>query len=218
MGEIEITCQGERLILDPSRAIYWPAQSLLMLADLHIGKVHHFRRSGLAVPGMAGEQNLLRLKALLERYRPQRVVFLGDLFHSTPNGEWGQFHAWMQGYPDLSFELVPGNHEVQPMAQYESLGLKLRGEQSAEGPFLLCHMPREEPNDSYYALSGHVHPGVSMKGKGRQRLTLPCFFFGQRQAILPAFGVFTGLGRIAPRAGDQVYVIGDHQVLPVYGE
>lgn len=56
-----------------------------------------------------------------------------------------------------------------------------------------------------YTLSGHLHPGITLSGKGRQRLRLPCFWFGAQTGILPAFGAFTGLADIQPRQGDQIF-------------
>jgi metallophosphoesterase superfamily enzyme len=66
-----------------------------------------------------------------------------------------------------------------------------------------------------YNFAGHIHPGVSLRGKGRQALTLPCFYFGTNQAYLPAFGKFTGLARITPCKDDRVYVVAEDKVMPV---
>jgi uncharacterized protein len=65
----------------------------------------------------------------------------------------------------------------------------------------------------HYNLAGHIHPGVSLRGKGRQSLTLPCFYFGRHQALLPAFGVFTGLARIKPVKEDKVFVIVEDKIM-----
>ena len=66
-------------------------------------------------------------------------------------------------------------------------------------------------------VAGHLHPCVSIGGRGGDRLRLACFHFGDRVGVLPAFGSFTGMHPIARRAGDRVYVVGDDLVaaLPV---
>ena len=66
-----------------------------------------------------------------------------------------------------------------------------------------------------YNLAGHIHPCVRLRGAGRQRLRLPCFYFGDRQGILPAFGTFTGLGDVEVQNGDRVFVIADDRVVEV---
>ena len=37
-------------ILHCSGAIFWPARSILLISDVHLGKVSHFRRHGVALP------------------------------------------------------------------------------------------------------------------------------------------------------------------------
>ena len=69
--------------------------------------------------------------------------------------------------------------------------------------------------DSYYNLAGHIHPGVRMIGGGRQIITLPCFYFGEKQGLLPAFGIFTGLKRITPEKNDKVFVIAENRIVEV---
>ncbi|HYW51445.1 MAG TPA: hypothetical protein VE861_12615, partial [Gemmatimonadaceae bacterium] len=69
--------------------------------------------------------------------------------------------------------------------------------------------------DSGYVLAGHVHPVVQLRGRGRQKLTLPCFAFGGDGALLPAFGEFTGGGVIDPRDWSDIFVIADDTVLPL---
>ena len=64
---MQITCRGETLTLDKERAIYWPAQELLIISDLHIGKPAHFRKHGIQVPSTIGDQDLT-----LQKSRPYR--------------------------------------------------------------------------------------------------------------------------------------------------
>lgn len=82
------------------------------------------------------------------------------------------------------------------------------------GAFIFSHIPLEEPGEGFN-LAGHIHPGVRLRGMGRQQVTLPCFYFGEGQGLLPAFGAFTGLGLIHPKNTDAVYVITENEVIPV---
>lgn len=205
---------GEVFELFPHKAIYWPKMKSLFIADLHIGKINHFRRSGIALPSKANDRNIEVLLEVLELTKPDRVICLGDLFHSHYNEEWEVFGEVVRHFRRMSFELVLGNHDIMSDLQYERKGILLH-DKLVMGNFVFTHHPLEEMEPGYYNLAGHIHPGVSLRGKGRQTLTLPCFYFGRNQALLPAFGVFTGLARIKPVRNDKVFVIIEDKIMAV---
>jgi metallophosphoesterase superfamily enzyme len=61
-------------------------------------------------------------------------------------------------------------------------------------------------------LCGHLHPCVQLLGRARDRLRLPCFWFGASVGVLPAFGAFTGMHPIRPAPGERVFAIADAEV------
>ncbi|MFZ6014366.1 MAG: ligase-associated DNA damage response endonuclease PdeM [Bacteroidota bacterium] len=211
---MDIEIFDERLCMLPQKAIYWPSQKILLLADLHLGKINHFRRSGIAVPQKANDHNLEILLEVIAISKPQRIVCLGDLFHSHYNPEWEVFGEVIKHYSNISFELVPGNHDIMSQHQYIRKGIILHDALQI-GSFLFTHHPMETVPEHRYNFAGHIHPGVTLRGKGRQSVTLPCFYFGARQGLLPAFGQFTGLARIAPRKDDRIFVIAEHKIVSV---
>lgn len=207
----DIEIRGELLRLLPERAVYWPTQKAILVADLHIGKVGHFRKNGIAVPGKTENNNLWRLANMLLDYKPETVYFLGDLFHSYHNAAWEKFVDFLNGFPKIDWVLVRGNHDILEASNFEDARIEVI-DRLEIGPFFLTH-DREETD--LYNLHGHIHPGVTMKGLGRQRLSLPCFFFGETYGILPSFGDFTGLFKLKPREGDRVFVAVENTVLQV---
>lgn len=209
-----IHIRNEKMELFSQRALYWKAEETLLLADLHLGKVNHFRKAGLPVPVKVNEKNVEVLLEILQLTKPARVIFLGDLFHSHYNEEWEVFGQLLKNFPTVSFELVVGNHDILSDHQYQKLGIIMHQELQL-GPFLLTHHPLENYSGELYNLAGHIHPGARLVGKGRQRLTLPCFHFGKQQGLLPAFGSFTGLARIVPKKEDQVFIIVENKILKV---
>lgn len=210
-----ITLLGEELYLLPERAIYWPAQQALLLADLHLGKSGHFRKHGIAVSPDVLQKDLDRLASLLQRWKPEQVFFLGDLFHSRYNQEWEPFAELLKGFKGKA-TLVKRNHDILKSEQYVAAGLELVGDHLDLGPFRLIHEhPAEPEQGTPYCIAGHVHPGVWLQGGGRQRLKLPCYFFGEQHGLLPAFGNFTGLYCLEPTEKDQVYVLVEDQVVQV---
>lgn len=206
---------GEELMLLPEKAVFWESKRMLMVADLHLGKINHFRKAGIPVPVKANDKNLEVLLNLIQSLRPQRLIFLGDLFHSHYNEEWEIVRTFIKTFPEVSFELVVGNHDILSEIQYERCNLTLHPETLNEFPFVLSHHPLENAQEDMYNLAGHIHPGVQLSGKGKQAITLPCFYFSEWQGILPAFGSFTGLARVQPRKNDQIYVLVENSVLKV---
>lgn len=206
---------GEDLSLLPEKAIYWKAQKALLIADLHLGKVSHFRKNGIAIPQAASKSNEDRWLLLLDSLEVEKVILLGDLFHSDFNDEWGLLEQVTNAYPEIEFHLIVGNHDILDLDRYKATRLIIHPETWEVGPFLFSHEPLEDIPADLYNLCGHIHPGIILRGRGKQRLRLPCFFFGPESGILPAFGAFTGLFVLSKQIGNKVYAIANQQVIEV---
>ena len=202
---------GQRLVLIPEKGIFWADKKYLILADLHLGKAGHFRKSGIPVSDLIHTRDIHLLDQLIGRFAPEQVIFLGDLFHSDHNQGWEVFRRWMKSKAPLQFSLVLGNHDVLDARNYRIPNLQV-SETLCIPPFHLSHIPEET---QLYNLAGHIHPAVKLYGKGRQSLRLPCFYFGKRNDLLPAFGHFTGTAKISIKKDDAVYAIADKQVVRV---
>lgn len=193
-GGVEIQLQQQTLLLLPQKAIYWQQEKALIVADVHLGKVGHFRKAGIAVPRDMEQDDLAILSDLVHEHRPEKIIFLGDLFHSDMNNDWEWFAMWRRHFPKLRVILIKGNHDIIHDKHYLELDVELH-QQLMVGPFLMLHHPlsgdKLERADGY-VFCGHIHPGVSLAGKARQHITLPCFAFGEKQVVLPSFGKFTG--------------------------
>jgi uncharacterized protein len=211
---MEIEIFGELMVMFPQKALFWKTQRTLLLADLHLGKINHFRKSGIAVPSKANDHNLELFMEIVGLTKPERIICLGDLFHSHYNPEWEVFGEVVKHFSAISFELVLGNHDIMSERQYERKGIKVYDDMKV-GPFLFTHHPLDIIPEDIYNMAGHIHPGVHLRGKGRQSITLPCFYFGARQAFLPAFGKFTGLALVAPKKEDKIFVVADNKVMLV---
>lgn len=206
----QLELEGLNLILLPEKAIFIPEEKTLLLADLHLGKINHFRLAGIPLPSRANDENLERLIDVINKTRANKVVFLGDLFHSHYNHEWESLGQVLSHFPTSEFHLVLGNHDIMSQVQYERHRIKVC-EELYLGPLYLTHEVVEK--SKMYNLAGHVHPGVRLTGRGRQSVTLPCFYFGKRQGLMPAFGSFTGLARVGIKKEDRVFAIADGKVL-----
>jgi uncharacterized protein len=213
MGSLTITLCQEELELLPQKAIWWPARKCMLVADMHLGKINHFRKAGIPVPSGAANKNWETLVELVMAKKPDRLICIGDLFHSHYNYDWESLSTFAANFHQLSIELVTGNHDILSDHHYQRSRILLHRDRCQVEPFTLLHIPPDEAGKDEYILSGHLHPGIQLIGKGRQSITLPCFYFGAQQGLLPAFGAFTGLARITPNTQDQVYIIAENKVM-----
>mgnify|MGYP000281517570 CR=1 FL=1 len=200
--------------LMPERALWFRSARTLVVADLHFGKVNHFRRAGLPVPLAANRKNAERLIDCINKVKPQRTIFLGDLFHSAYNDDWEVVGQIVNHFPACTFDLIRGNHDVLSEQQYVRYGINVIGQMEV-GTLLLTHEPLE-PEDipaGFTNVAGHIHPGARLVGKGRQSLTFPCFWKSGNQMVVPAFGSFTGLAVIRPGEADHVFIIVENKIM-----
>ena len=206
---------GETVVeLRRERACWILSEKVLVVADLHFGKVNHFRRAGLPVPLAANKRNAERLIDLINELQPKRAIFLGDLFHSVYNDDWEVVGQIVRHFPGCRFELVRGNHDILSEQQYKRYGIEVL-EQIVLGNLLLTHEPME-PADIANGLinfAGHIHPAARLIGKGRQALTFPCFWLSKNRMVIPAFGTFTGLAVIHPGERDKVYILVEDRIM-----
>jgi DNA ligase-associated metallophosphoesterase len=213
---LRIRLAGQDALLHPTGALYLSACSALLVADVHFGKAVSFRKLGVPVPHGTTEANLARLERALADTGAERVIFLGDFLHSRRShapGTQAQLAAWRERHAALDLVLVRGNHDDRAGDPPPALRVSAVDEPFVLGPFALCHHPR--PDAGRYVLAGHWHPCISIAGRAFERLRLPCFWLGddsgqapgQAVGILPAFGGFTGMHRIEPRAGDRIFPI-----------
>lgn len=188
----------------PEKALFLPEHKTLVVADVHVGKAAHFRKNGVAMPVDAVQNELAILSQLITQYVPDKLVFLGDLFHAAPNAEWQALQHWLAERPGTEVILVRGNHDTHVgediLAQITVVN------QWQQGDLLFTHEPLVGVPNSLYNICGHLHPGVRLVGKGKQQLRLPCFHFTKNHGILPAFGSLTGAVAL-PTKHAQVYAV-----------
>jgi len=205
------TILGQQLHLLPEKCIYWNNQNCLLISDIHIGKVDHFRKHGIAIPSEAAAENYRRLCKLLDSYEPLSVIFLGDLFHSIKNKDVELFRSFINSYDRVHFTLVKGNHDIIHHDILEELVDTVYDQGICKGPFFLSHEPQE--HSERYNLCGHIHPTVRLKGKGLQSVRLPCFHFSHKQGVLPAFGSFTGGYTLEQKPEHDIFVIAENEII-----
>lgn len=207
---------GEELWLLPEKALYWPAQQALLIADVHFGKAAVYRRLGQPVPQGTTASNMARLDGLLEKLACRQLIFLGDFLHGPGSHNPDTLDAlgqWRARHVDLPMTLIRGNHDKRAGDPPATLNIRVVSEPLLLGPFALQHEP--DPHPARHVLAGHVHPVYRLNGKGRQSLRLACFRLGEDVSLLPAFGAFTGGYQVSRDDSCRIFVIGDNEIWPV---
>lgn len=203
--------------LSPERCMFWEEQNTLIVADLHLGKSGHFRKSGIAVPQSIYKADLQRLIAMLYFYKAERLIIVGDMTHSSHNKELDLFTKWRKDFSSLHIDLVKGNHDILEDHWYKEAEICLHEWEFEMNGFLFRHESKKrketEHHSILYTFSGHVHPGVVLRGSGKQLLRFPCFYFGEENCVLPAFSRFTGTYTVKPEKGETVYALTGEEVI-----
>lgn len=186
MNDIAITLGSHELLARRSGTLYWPAQGVLCVSDLHLGKSERMARSGGALlPPYETRDTLARLTAEIEATSPRHVICLGDSFDDLDAAcgldesdrltlkrmAAGRDWTWIEGNHDPGPIDLPGSHRSEILI--EGLGF------------------RHIATDLTPEISGHYHPKFRLGLRGLS-VTRPCFLADDRRVILPAFGSYTG--------------------------
>lgn len=180
---------GARLQADPSGALFWPAERLLVISDLHFekGSAMAARGHGLLPPYDTAE-TLKRIELLLKRFTPSVLICLGDSFHDQ--GAWDRLTdpekkrlSKMSRQQETIW--IAGNHDPAPPSE---LGGTVCAEIAID-PLVFRHEP--QPGRIAGEVAGHLHPKARIRSRGRT-VSARCFATDTARVIMPAFGAYTG--------------------------
>lgn len=210
---------GADLIVLPEGAVWWAAERMLVVADLHLEKGSAFAARGIALPPYDTRATLSRLEALIERLRPWRLVALGDSFHDgEAEARMGDEDAVMLARLTrrVDWVWIAGNHDPRPSRKFGGTVL----EELRAGPLTFRHEPQPAPATG--EIAGHLHPCAAVRVRGR-RLRRRCVASDGARAILPAFGAYAGglnvldgaYEPLFPSAVFHAWMMGARTVVPI---
>jgi len=186
---------GHEMALADGRALYWPGERTLLVADLHLEKASWHAARGAMLPPYDSRATLERLADIIKACDARRVITLGDNFHDNSGAL--RLEPFAKGMLEglirsRDFVWITGNHD-EDMAR--SFGGAV-AEELVLGGITLRHEAR--PGETAHELSGHYHPKLRIRARGRM-IARPCAVLarsaaesGAERMILPAFGAFTG--------------------------
>ena len=216
--DIAVQIAGCDVLLLADKALYWPQQQVLCIADAHFGKAAAYRALGQPVPHGTTAANLLRLDALLASYAVSELIFLGDFLHARKShapATLAALHEWRHRHAALVCKLVRGNHDLRAGDPPSTLSIEVVNEPYLCAPFALRHTPATHA--THHVIAGHVHPVFRLEGQGRQRLRLPCFHITDTMTLLPSFGEFTGGQAVQVAPSSRTFITDGSGIWPIAG-
>lgn len=184
---------GEEMRLLAARALYWPREDALLVADLHLEKASFFARHGQMLPPYDSRATLERLALAIRETGARRVYALGDNFHDDAGEARLEPHAaGMLAALTRATQWIwiTGNHDAGMSGAGRSGAVSGEmAEELAIGGFVLRH--KAHAGETRPELSGHFHPRLTVSARGR-RIARACAVTSERRMILPAFGALTG--------------------------
>ncbi len=187
MTAYDFTFCGAQLSALPTGILWWHAQSLLCVSDLHLGKSERIaRRGGTLMPPYEVRDTLNRLSEAIRACDPATVVCLGDSFDDLQalDGLTSADHKHLASLmAGREWIWIEGNHDAGPV---DVGGTHLRELSLAELTFRHIAEPAGTGE-----VSGHFHPKATVRTRGGS-ITRPCFLIDRRRIILPSFGTYTG--------------------------
>jgi len=195
----------------PSRALYWPIRHVLVVADLHLGRI-----VSRAPKFVEDVQNALhRVSDALVQTQATRLLFLGDVFHmrNAYHPDIVQvFDTWRASHAHIEMTLIRGNHERAMGDPPSQLCLHCVNPGYEEGGVTFLHEPRLM---STFTICAHLHPCLLVPTDRAIATTVPCFVWNQEYLFMPAFED-TIPGRVISRRFDEQYACIHNQQVVMY--
>ena len=220
-GSHRAVVNGSFFQLHLSGALYWPAERMLVVADLHFEKGSSFARKGIMLPPYDTAATIAALSEVIRAYEPITVITLGDSFHDDgaasrlPDIYRSEIRRLQTG---RDWVWIAGNHDPAPPAELGGDHV----EQIACAGMVMRHEP--EPGPAPGEICGHLHPAARIRVRGRT-LRRRCFLTDGERLILPAFGAFTGGLNVCDPAFEPLitrprmtaFLLGRERIYPISG-
>ncbi len=155
----------------------------LVVADLHLGIESELADSGIGLPSQIPKVKK-RLRNLIRKQKPDKLIFLGDVKHNIPIASWLEWRDLPDFFAELSklvrVEILPGNHDGDikglipgNVTIHDVRGIVM-GENNKQIGLMHGHTwPNPELLKTNLVVTGHNHPIVEFKDRLGVRMTEP---------------------------------------------
>ena len=189
------------IILDARRAVFLENESVLAIADIHLGYAWAHRHRGQLLPLSKPDDAAERLGILMDEYHPKTVALLGDIVHDTV--PLAEFRQTLREFLDAveqraELRLVAGNHDrslareiTQPLIRDLQVGshrfIHGDGHSEAAAQVIL----EQTQVSGGLLIMGHEHPAIGISDRVAHYARVPCFLASPGLLVLPAFSTWS---------------------------
>ena len=196
----------------PTRALLLHQTNELLICDIHLGKGEYFQQNGIPLTNNSDEQNLLRIKNIVKEHSPNKLIILGDLFHSkySISESLKNKVELLAETLNIKIELIVGNHDIGcKVKNINFLNFK------RSNNFIFTHEPIEKFEDNILNICGHYHPKIYLKN-AKDKLSFRCFALDEKENVfyLPSFGDLTG-GYPCKNSFKKWAIISDNRIMKI---
>ncbi len=215
-GEIKNSIKffwGDNLLeMFPSRSLFVHKTKELLISDIHLGKGEFFQQNGIPLTNNGDKANIGRIYKLLNKYNPDKLIILGDLFHS----KYALSHNLKNTIQELTnyyknkIIFIEGNHDkgclIKNIIYKKSIkSLNL----------IYSHEPLNNIQKDTLNICGHYHPKILIKDF-KDKISLRCFALDKYKntLYLPAFGDLTG-GHFCKKEFQKWGIISENNIIEI---
>ncbi len=196
----------------PSRALLLRQTKELLICDIHLGKGEYFQQNGIPLTNNSDEQNLIRIKNIVKEHMPNKLIILGDLFHSkySISEPLKRKVELLAETLKIKIELIVGNHDSGcDVKNIRFLNFK------KSNNFIFSHQPLDSIEENILNICGHYHPKIYLKN-AKDKLSFRCFALDEKENVfyLPAFGDLTG-GYPCKKSFKKWAIISEKQIVQI---
>ncbi|MEM1513973.1 MAG: metallophosphoesterase [Candidatus Thermoplasmatota archaeon] len=168
------------------RALYIKKEKAIVVADLHIGIEFEYHAQGINIP-LQTSNMLEKIEFLIEEYRADKIIIVGDLKHVISGAENKYFMEKERKEVNFFINrlsknadliIVKGNHDVFLRSKkaniYNARGFKMGNISFAHGHA----WPSEEIMNGKIIVFAHLHPSLKIKNNHGYYLK-PCWVRGK---------------------------------------
>ena len=163
-------------------ALWFELEKVLVINDLHIGYEESLHRKGVLVPRFQLEQIMNKLKVILEKTKPVKIIINGDLKHEfgkVLRQEWREVLEFLdfllQKIPEVI--IIKGNHDpfIKPIADKKG---EVIVNEYIVGDTLIVHGDALVETNARRIVIGHEHPAITIR-EGSKWEKYKCFLKGK---------------------------------------
>lgn len=206
------------MTLLPFKAIYFEKHRTLLVSDIHLGRVGHFKNSPAALPDGLAETDLVLLDKIINTLEVTELFILGDFFPRREVYDMRLFKTWRDLHQSIDVNLIKDSTDIMSDEIYVNFEIRIHRKYFLWNKFLFTHKPLDKDvklTGCEYVFSGYINPGININGKGRTLQNFACYYFNEKQCILPAFGEPKRKSLMKPALKDRVYVISNAENEPI---